>query len=415
MKRERIILNRYLFGVLIIFLFIFSFTFSSALSVSTTDINSTYTTVRVTGEDVYGYEINFVQKSGSATAIFAGALGGGTATGTNLKNQIFSVYESKLDSSATGVNLNNNIVFNISHTRDITLRQIIASYADGEEETTDLCDESLACYDWSSCIGGVQTRVCESITCLYDDIVQTQSCGTIGQSTGGGGGSTVKYVQIKLVVPQDVFISDNESIIRVPFAISNNGDSDMTGITLSTQILYNDAVQDSIKTSLSTETIDKLESGKKKDMELTINGITNKSGKYKVTIYVNVTSPAISDWAEFYISFYDAKKVSQVEEVLFYTDDYLSKNKECAEFKEMLKNAKVLAKEGKYQEAEKLIADAEQACKKATKSFKMNLSENLISNVAIYVGVAIILTFVIGLSIYFWRKWFGNRKKRVKN
>ena len=86
--------------VIVLVLFLFSIAGVFAASVSLSSNSATI----ASASDLYAYEIKMTYSGGTPSgAAFNNFLGGGTSGGTNVKGDYFYVYESKLDSTRTGV------------------------------------------------------------------------------------------------------------------------------------------------------------------------------------------------------------------------------------------------------------------------------------------------------------------------
>ena len=179
------------FAIVLIFVSVFVISNVFALNVVTENVSSTLMIVNITDAvNIYSYEVNFVNLNGGNSYSFYRVLGTTNQTsGTNSKNGIFYLYESRLQPGWPGITFGSSglAVFNLTHPNTAIPRQVTTVNASGFEETVNLCTENLSCTDWSSCVGGTQTRTCNSTTCLYGESTQSQSCTEGG---GGGGGET---------------------------------------------------------------------------------------------------------------------------------------------------------------------------------------------------------------------------------
>lgn len=135
-------IKRGLLLVFLVFASVFSIGFVSAIGVSLTDVSSTLKSVDVSSStNLYAYEVNFDYTGTSPTPsvdAYSGYLGAGTSTGTSTDstNKIFSVYESKLNSTQTGVSGAGEL-FNVTFDSAGSLERRFATfvYADGTSET----------------------------------------------------------------------------------------------------------------------------------------------------------------------------------------------------------------------------------------------------------------------------------------
>lgn len=186
-KKEEFVI----FGIILAFVFLFLIQKAEALNVTTSD-NGTLMIVNITDAvNIYAYEVNFAGNGGNSAKWFR--VLGGNVTGTNLKNGIYYVYESRLEPGWPGITFDSVglRVFNLTHPNSVIPRQVTTVNASGFEETVNLCfNDSFDCGAWSSCVGGMQTRTCNSTRCLYGLSTQSQSCTT----GGGGGGCTDSWI-----------------------------------------------------------------------------------------------------------------------------------------------------------------------------------------------------------------------------
>lgn len=108
----------------------------SALSATETETNSTFSTISLTGNDLYAYEIN-LDYTGSTpsvadhTNIFSSC--GVSTSGSSARDDILSVYGSCLNATFTGLNYSGDL-FDVSHSGTVSLRYILAVYANSSEE-----------------------------------------------------------------------------------------------------------------------------------------------------------------------------------------------------------------------------------------------------------------------------------------
>jgi len=184
-------------------------------------------------------------------------------------------------------------------------------------------------------------------------------------TSGGGGGTTtkLKHYSLKLIVPQDVLISD-QNYIDIPFSVQNNGQVDLVGISLSSFVRYNDEFSDDVRVSLADDEIPLLKFGQSENFSMRIFANTQKSGRYKATILANVTSPKFSDWGEFFIDLRTTNE-TEAEQILIFTEKLIADNPECLELTELINEAERAFALGEYSNSLRLAKEATEACEDA--------------------------------------------------
>jgi len=229
---------------------------------------------------------------------------------------------------------------------------------------------------------------------------------------GGGGGTTVKleHYSIKIISPGDVIISD-KNYIEIPIVIQNTGQVNLKGISLSGIVSFNNILSDDLKLTFANSQLNELGFGQSANVTLRILTDTQKAGKYKATIFANVTAPKFSDWGDFFI---DLRKTNETEadQMLVFTQKMISENPECIELTELLKEAKKLFEQSKYPESKEKAQEAVTACEEAiSKNPVMGGKTTFVSSTLIYAGLGIILVFVLWIIIYIYKKVKFNKDR----
>lgn len=120
-----------------LFLVVLLSTAVSAVSVSLSEVNSTFSQLTISNAvDMYAYEVNISIDSGTIGTVTSGNFLGSTSVatyGSNQKNGYLFVYGSRLDSSGTAVS-GSGVLANITHTGDLTLKGLLAIDSDEDEE-----------------------------------------------------------------------------------------------------------------------------------------------------------------------------------------------------------------------------------------------------------------------------------------
>ena len=224
-------------------------------------------------------------------------------------------------------------------------------------------------------------------------------------SGGSGGGSTkLKHFSLKLVVPQDVIISE-KNFIDIPFMIQNNGQMDLKGINLSSFVKFNNIFTDDVTISLGDSYIKELKFGRSENFTMRIIANTQRSGKYKATITADVTSPKFSDWGDFIIDIKKANE-SEAEQILIFTEKLISENPECLELTELFNRAEVAFALGDYSATMKLAKEATEACEdaiKANEQIRYGV-EGKVKDNFYYIVFATLAIFFIGFVFYVYKR-----------
>jgi hypothetical protein len=224
-------------------------------------------------------------------------------------------------------------------------------------------------------------------------------------ASGGGGGSTkLKHYSLKLIVPQDVVISD-VNYIDIPFQVQNNGQVDLKGINLSSFVRYNDEFSEDVRISLGDSFISELKFGQSENFSMRIFANTQRSGRYKATILANVTTPKFSDWGEFFI---DLRKTNETEaeQILIFTEKFIAENPECLELTEILNEAEEAFVLGEYSNSLRLTREAMEACEdaiEANEQIKYPIA-GFVKDNFYYILFSTLMVFLVGFIFYVYKR-----------
>jgi hypothetical protein len=222
--------------------------------------------------------------------------------------------------------------------------------------------------------------------------------------SGGGGSTKLKYFSLRIIVPKDVVISD-ENYIDVPFSLQNTGSIDLSGIDLSTQMLYGGQFSDDIKIELDSAFIPVLKVGESRDYSMRIFVDTHRTGKYKATIFANVTSPKLSDWGDFFI---ELKKINETgaESTLIFTEKLISENPECLELTELFNEAEAAFSSGDFAVALDLAREVADACEEAIASNEQIKYPvvGFVRDNFYYISFSTLMVFVLGFIFYVYKR-----------
>jgi hypothetical protein len=223
-------------------------------------------------------------------------------------------------------------------------------------------------------------------------------------SSGGGTTTKLKHYSLKLINPQDVIISE-KGFIDIPFTVQNNGQIDLRGISLSSFVRFNDAFTDDVKISLGDNYIENLKFGQSENFSMRITANTQRAGKYKATIIANVTSPRFSDFGDFFVEIKKANE-SEAEQLLIFTDQFISGIPECLELTELLKQAEKAFSLGEYANSIRMAQEVTLACEEAIEAneqirYKV---EGFVQDNFYYISFATLVIFFVGFVFYIYKR-----------
>ena len=270
----------------------------------------------------------------------------------------------------------------------------------------------IIAYEWNDSNMSIGNATSNNITVNVIEPPTTVTPTPTPSSGGGGGGRTkLKHFSLKLVVPQDIIISD-KNYIEIPFTIQNNGQMDLKGINLSSFVKFNDIFTDDVKISLGDNYIDMLKFGQSEDFTMIITANTQRAGKYKATIFADVESPKFSDWGDFIIEVRKANE-SEAEQILIFTEKIISENPECLELTELLHRANAAFAKGDYSDAMNLGQEAIVACEDAIKvneqiRYKI---EGAVKDNFYYISFVTLAIFFLGFIFYVYKRVRFNKYK----
>ena len=230
-------------------------------------------------------------------------------------------------------------------------------------------------------------------------------------SSGGGTTTKLKHFSIKLIVPQDVIISEM-NYIDIPFTVQNNGEIDLKGINLNSFVRFNDEFSDDVKISLGDNYIELLKFGQSENFTMRILANTQRAGKYKATIWANVTSPKLSDWGEFFIELRKTNE-SEAEQILIFTEKFISENPECLELTELIRRAEAEFLTGDYSKAVSSAREATEACENAiiaNEQIKYPITGFVRDNFY-YISFSTLVIFLLGFAFYVYKRVRFNKYK----
>ncbi len=220
---------------------------------------------------------------------------------------------------------------------------------------------------------------------------------------GGGGSTTEKLVSLKIINPGPVSTKRGE-IITLPIEIFNDGSTTLSGIDISSLIVKDGKIREEFNISLSKSHIESLASGARENLTLTAN-VGFELGLFEITVNASVKEPKYYDWGKIFINFEEGETV--IEKLVF-TEEFIVENPECAEVKELVDESREYLAIGDFDSARVKLDEAIDACKEAISKNSFfsgtRLKAKFQDRIFIYLLIATILSVVLGLSYYIYRR-----------
>jgi hypothetical protein len=227
-----------------------------------------------------------------------------------------------------------------------------------------------------------------------------------GDSPGGGGatggGTSVKSVSLKIIVPDPVSVKRKDKLV-LPISLINSGKQELRDIVLYSSVAKNGILREDIVSSFDNSLITLLGVGKEKDVTLIVDINTEEFGLYEVTINASVKTPKYDDWSKIYIN---VEETEGVKEKIIFTEEFIIGNPECIELRELIDEARESFSNGDIELAQEKIDDILESCRKAIEQEspvrirKVKVEEYLIN----YIGMITIAVFISGFLYHSYKR-----------
>ncbi len=222
---------------------------------------------------------------------------------------------------------------------------------------------------------------------------------TVTTEGGGSSGSGVKIISLKILTPEKISAYADEKI-EIPFSLFNTGTTSFKDLYLSAFAYKNGSLANEINTSLDKDYLVSLTPGQKENLILTVFFPIDKLGDYEVLINVNSTSPRYSDWGKIHINLQRINE-SRVREIVLFTEEFIVRNPQCIEIKELINEAKRLFEEGNSIDARLKAEEAMSACEESISQVSVPRPRDSISyDSALYLFLTILFAIIVGVVYY---------------
>ncbi len=227
--------------------------------------------------------------------------------------------------------------------------------------------------------------------------------------------TTTKEVPVyfKLVVPEPVSAYQNE-VIRVPISLINSGDEDLEGVSLESYFSQDSEITRGLLTYFDDKTFESIDSGETKTTSLVIYTNTNETGLYEITINASVEDPEYSDWSKLFLTVKETNK-TDIREKLLFTEEFLIGSPVCAEYRDLLDEAKIAYNSGNVELAKSKLSNAISSCEQALTKTRVPKKESISfdSKLMIFVLTFVSFVSVFSLGYYFYKRKIFKLNKKV--
>ncbi|MBX4196107.1 right-handed parallel beta-helix repeat-containing protein [Candidatus Pacearchaeota archaeon] len=315
-------------------------------------------------------------------------------SGTNLSNDV------KIESNK--ITIISDLRFN--RTANISLYNLATNFDNPLIFKNDIaCGTAQGCFNSTSLNVG---NVSFNITGYGSYRVSVVSLLTLPGSSGGGSGGgslIIRPVLLKLLLPDPVSSAKNGRLV-LPIRLENKGSVALNGIVVKAAVAKNGALRKDLVTSFDTSSIDILPIGKSQNITLTVDVNTEEEGVYEILLNASVRDPFYQDFAKIFLT---VGQGTQTQAKVLLAAQLIANNHECLEIKETLDEAQQLLSDGKEQQGQAKLDEAIQGCKNSISQKVSSQRRNSFtpSTFFIWVGVAILGAFVVGIGFYSYQRW----------
>ena len=354
--------------------------------------NLTLTVINPTYSDLNFSKIfNITINHTNAPVVFSGHINDLQADYNNVIVMNLSTYFSDIDYS--DVYYNQTITFNASS--NSTSGSIVKTFSNW----TLTLSSSIAITELFN-ITGFDSNLTNATSNIFEVRFITPSTTSVPTpSSGGGGGGSTNPVAFKIITPGKVSAYAFQKII-IPLSLENKGNRNFDKINI-TSIAFKDGdIQKEVITSLNKSYISSLKVGSTENLILTVFFDANATGDCEILINASAQSPKYADWAKIYIDFQETN-ISEVRELLIFTEELIAKNPECIEITEIVNEARDYFEKGDFLNAREKAEQAINSCRESISQAGLpNLRPKSPLTTNEYLIIATLSSMIFGLSYY---------------
>ena len=234
----------------------------------------------------------------------------------------------------------------------------------------------------------------------------TEPSQTTTPPVGGGGGGSSIPVSFKIIHPGEIFVSQYEKV-DIPLKLENKGSKAFQRINLVNTLLFNSTNSNQGIGSFDIDYFDFLKVGETKNFSLSLLFNTAILGEYEVMVNASSLTPRYNDGIKIKVHVQELNK-SKVEEILIFTEEFITQNPECAEITEIVNEAKKHFEEGDLINAKLKAEEAVNACKDAISQVSIpkerKTKEQLLKDYLNYLILISFFAFIVGIVYYFIKR-----------
>lgn len=239
-------------------------------------------------------------------------------------------------------------------------------------------------------------------------ITVTASSGStpVTTSSGGGSGGTttvIKPASLKLLLPEPIIVNKSGSVV-LPITLQNNGQVNLTNISLSGSIGKNGTLIKNIKYYFTQDFFTVLIPGEKRSTNLVVEINITENGIYEFSVNASAKSPSYTDYGKVYIN---VKEGQVTESKIIFAEQLIVSNEVCSNIQSLLDEAKTLYDNKNFKGAEDKLDKAISDCKQAIDQVQAQQGNKPPSkNVRMfaYIILAVILALGAGVAYYVYQQ-----------
>lgn len=216
-----------------------------------------------------------------------------------------------------------------------------------------------------------------------------------------GGGSGAIPISLKVIVPDPFEVFQKDRVV-VPITLYNDGKRSLIDIGLTSTITKENLITSDIQVTFDKLRVSSIGAGNKENITLTIDVDTDQIGTFEITIDANVSNPKYHSFGKIFVTVEEGEGL--LDRLLF-IEKFIAENTECAEFTEIVKEARRHFEQKDLNNAELKMNQALDVCKSTISSpLIANVKAKIKDNLYFYLFIGILTSFFSGVSYYIYKR-----------